>query len=466
MDDFPEPASQEDVRVLIWSMWEGSSLLREALKVAKKQLEELQKKCDKVNDNADDDKDDDENDIENDDEEDDQMQIKMAKRTKKKQDPPKDIASPKKAAANKKVTAAKKTLAPKKSPAAKKSPTSKKVPANTKQSPIKGAKLQRISKKQILIKRRIKELEASKGTKKRVKSELKDSNYEPEEDQNENSDGSSEEDRKKGQGHLKKKLKLDNSEHDVDEFIDINDDNDGNLEIKKTHYRPNAVVDLIKDFSEQHKKDVKKWKKKLGILEDDEIIVNNLETKLKTLKEGGEDFKRFFVMYVCSTFLAHVANRVIDYKIINYVDNVKEIHNLDWCGYVMNNLCKSVRSFKNNKNKDSRSGISGCVLIIQLVYFYHLAFRGQPEPITLPLIQHWTDEKVKERIAKKAKASFGQGELQKNDYLVCRKKGKEAFLGDVIENAYRNFSDREKRLVSFNLPEDVMTNSDMKLQKM
>uniref|UniRef100_A0A803MY27 Ubiquitin-like protease family profile domain-containing protein n=1 Tax=Chenopodium quinoa TaxID=63459 RepID=A0A803MY27_CHEQI len=248
----------------------------------------------------------------------------MAKRTKKKTDPPKDIASPKKTAANKKVTAAKKTPtpkktpAPKKSPAAKKSPTAKKVPANTKQSPI-------------------------KGTKKRVKSELKDSNYEPEEDQNENSDGSSEEDRKKGKGHLKKKLKLDNSEHDVHEVIDIND----------------------------------------------------------------------------------------------------------------------VRSFKNNKNKDSRSGISGCVLILQLVYFHHLAFRGQPEPTTLPLIQHWTDEKVKERIAKEAKASFGQGELQKDDYPSCRKKGKEAFLGDVIENAYRNFSDREKRLVSFNLPEGAMIDSEI-----
>uniref|UniRef100_A0A803N3M6 Ubiquitin-like protease family profile domain-containing protein n=1 Tax=Chenopodium quinoa TaxID=63459 RepID=A0A803N3M6_CHEQI len=205
----------------------------------------------------------------------------------------------------------------------------------------------------------------------------------------------------------------------------------------------------------------KEWKKKLGIPEDDEIIVNNLETKLKTLKEGGEDFKRFFVMYVCSTFLAPVANRVIDYKIINYADNVKEIHNLDWCGYVMVNLCKSVRSFKNNKNKDSRSGISGCVLILQLVYFHHLAFRGQPEPTTLPLIQHWTDEKVKERIVKEAKASFGQGELQKDDYPVCRKKGKEAFLGDVIENAYRNFSDREKRLVSFNLPKGVMTDSEI-----
>uniref|UniRef100_A0A803MZM7 Ubiquitin-like protease family profile domain-containing protein n=1 Tax=Chenopodium quinoa TaxID=63459 RepID=A0A803MZM7_CHEQI len=69
----------------------------------------------------------------------------------------------------------------------------------------------------------------------------------------------------------------------------------------------------------------------------------------------------------------------------------------------MNNLCKSVGSFKNNKNKESRSGFSGCVLILQLVYFHNLAFRGNPELTILPLIQDWSDEKVKERIAKEAK---------------------------------------------------------------
>uniref|UniRef100_A0A803MRC9 Ubiquitin-like protease family profile domain-containing protein n=1 Tax=Chenopodium quinoa TaxID=63459 RepID=A0A803MRC9_CHEQI len=139
------------------------------------------------------------------------------------------------------------------------------------------------------------------------------------------------------------------------------------------------------------------------------------------------------------TFLAPVANRVIDYKIINYGDNVKEIRNLDWCGYVLNNLCKEVGSFKKNKHKESRTGISGCVLILQIVYFHHLSSRGQPEPTTLPLIKHWTDEKVRKRIASEAKASFGQGEIQK----------------DV------NFADRERRLVSFNLPDGVMIDNEI-----
>uniref|UniRef100_A0A803N9Y3 Ubiquitin-like protease family profile domain-containing protein n=1 Tax=Chenopodium quinoa TaxID=63459 RepID=A0A803N9Y3_CHEQI len=150
----------------------------------------------------------------------------------------------------------------------------------------------------------------------------------------------------------------------------------------------------------------KEWMKKLGILDSEDIFVNNLENKIKSLKEGGMILK----------------------------DNVKEIRNLDRCGYVLNNLCKAVGSFKKNKHKESRTGISGCVLILQIVYFHHLSFRVQPEPIILPLIKHWTDEKVRKRIASEAKALFGQGEIQK---------------------------DVERRLVSFNLPDGVMTDNEI-----
>uniref|UniRef100_A0A803LLT7 Uncharacterized protein n=1 Tax=Chenopodium quinoa TaxID=63459 RepID=A0A803LLT7_CHEQI len=245
--------------------------------------------------------------------------------------------------------------------------TQKKSPkkaSNSKESQIKGATLQRISKKQLLIKRRLKELEPSE-----------------------------------------------------DIFL-------------LPHVTENKVTFHLMKQPIANMLIQKEWKKKLA---------RNSR----------------------NTFLAPVANRVIDYKIINYPDNAKEIHNLDWCGYVVNNLCEAMGSFKNKKHKESRSGISGCYLILQLVYFHHLIFRGQPEKTTLPLIKHWSDEKVRERIANEAKASFGQGELQKDFYQVCRKVGQQAYLGDVVENAYRNFADRERRLVSFNLPEGVMTDSEI-----
>lgn len=194
-------------------------------------------------------------------------------------------------------------------------------------------------------------------------------------------------------------MKLNNLDKEVQEVIDVEDgsnNDDGDLDIKKTLCRPNAVFDIIKTFSERQKLDVisigfegllelkltqvltkmlpwlchhfnenscmfkidmleeffvtsydvqdvfllpnltenkltyqlrkqplanitiqNEWKKKLGIVEKDDIFVKNLENKIKSLQEGGDDFKRFFMIYVCSTFLAPIANTVIDYKIIN-----------------------------------------------------------------------------------------------------------------------------------------------------
>uniref|UniRef100_A0A803MN57 Uncharacterized protein n=1 Tax=Chenopodium quinoa TaxID=63459 RepID=A0A803MN57_CHEQI len=189
----------------------------------------------------------------------------------------------------------------------------------------------------------------------------------------------------------------------------------------------------------------------IGVGLEDEITVNILEKKIQTLKQGGDDFKKYFVMYVCSTFLAPVANRVIDNKIIKYCDNVKEIPNLDWCSYILENLCNAVQRLKNNKNKEARSGISGCILVLQIAYFHHIAFRGHPEPIELPLIKHWTDEKIKTRISKEAKTSFGQGELQKESYPVCAKEGR--------FNASQHFATR--RYVTYEIPSSLFSDIEI-----
>uniref|UniRef100_A0A803MVF7 Ubiquitin-like protease family profile domain-containing protein n=1 Tax=Chenopodium quinoa TaxID=63459 RepID=A0A803MVF7_CHEQI len=151
------------------------------------------------------------------------------------------------------------------------------------------------------------------------------------------------------------------------------------------------------------------------------------------------------------TFLAPVANRVIDNKIIKYCDNVKEIPNLDWCSYVLENLWNAIQRMKYNKNKEARSGISGCILVLQIAYFHHVAFRGHPEPTELPLIKHWTDEKIKTRISKEVKASFGQGELQKESYPVCAKEGR--------FNEYQHFAAR--RYVTYDIPSTLFSDIEI-----
>uniref|UniRef100_A0A803MTC5 Ubiquitin-like protease family profile domain-containing protein n=1 Tax=Chenopodium quinoa TaxID=63459 RepID=A0A803MTC5_CHEQI len=69
--------------------------------------------------------------------------------------------------------------------------------------------------------------------------------------------------------------------------------------------------------------------------------------------------------------------------------------------------------------------------------------------------------KSKKELQKRQRHLLVKENFKKMTIQFVEKKGKQAFLGDVIENAYRNFTDRERRLVSFNLPEGVMIDSEI-----
>ena len=55
---------------------------------------------------------------------------------------------------------------------------------------------------------------------------------------------------------------------------------------------------------------------------------------LLELTDGGDDFKRFFVMYPFITFLAPQLHRTVDHSLLKPLVDVNEIKNLNWCGLV------------------------------------------------------------------------------------------------------------------------------------
>ncbi|KAL8493511.1 hypothetical protein ACS0TY_024646 [Phlomoides rotata] len=129
------------------------------------------------------------------------------------------------------------------------------------------------------------------------------------------------------------------------------------------------------------------------------------------LSVGGDDFKRIFVLYCLESFLTPSTNRAVRTNVLKSVESVENISKLDWCGYILSNLCESVRMFQNHASKN----IGGCILLLQIIYFHRLKWQGFDEPYTLPLIQHWSDKKVAARCIQEIKAGkYGCGELSVN----------------------------------------------------
>ncbi|KAL2922006.1 Midasin, partial [Bienertia sinuspersici] len=148
------------------------------------------------------------------------------------------------------------------------------------------------------------------------------------------------------------------------------------------------------------------WRDHFGV--SGNIPLRLVEDKIKDLKRGGDEFKRLFVVLVFSTFLAPIANRTADLRFIKSLVNVNEIRSFNWCKYVLERLCEAVKNYK----KGEQQSVSGCVLLLEILYFHRLKFRDIAESSNLPLIQHWTTLKVRDRI---------KMEREAKDYPVSKK---------------------------------------------
>ncbi|XP_048491047.1 uncharacterized protein LOC104900092 isoform X1 [Beta vulgaris subsp. vulgaris] len=121
---------------------------------------------------------------------------------------------------------------------------------------------------------------------------------------------------------------------------------------------------------------------------------------------GNDDFKRCFVMFAIITLLAPSLNTQADFKIVRALIDVNRIKEYDWCSYVLEDLATRMQKYE-----DSKTYIGGCVLLLQICYVQRLKFQGLSSPKSLPLIQHWTTKKLKERITLEA-GKYGVGLLE------------------------------------------------------
>ena len=124
-----------------------------------------------------------------------------------------------------------------------------------------------------------------------------------------------------------------------------------------------------------------------------EVKLTQLVKKMELLTDGGDEFKRMFVAYSCGVFLAPTAGHNVDMRIVSHIEDVEQIRNLDWCSFIVSHLCEAIRKYLT-------SGIIyvyGCVPVLMMAYFHRFPFRGNNEPMTLPLVQHWSIDYLKER---------------------------------------------------------------------
>uniref|UniRef100_A0A803MGE8 Ubiquitin-like protease family profile domain-containing protein n=1 Tax=Chenopodium quinoa TaxID=63459 RepID=A0A803MGE8_CHEQI len=95
---------------------------------------------------------------------------------------------------------------------------------------------------------------------------------------------------------------------------------------------------------------IQAWRSDYGLSGKQPLHLSKLESRMVDLVDGGEEFKRCFVLQAMSSFLAPTTNRTVSLKLLNVVEKVDEIKTFDWCSYVLKKLKKAVQKYKDDEN--------------------------------------------------------------------------------------------------------------------
>ncbi|KAK9671328.1 hypothetical protein RND81_12G022100 [Saponaria officinalis] len=185
-----------------------------------------------------------------------------------------------------------------------------------------------------------------------------------------------------------------------------------------------------KNTSQDSSRELKEsWRERFGVGgSSNAILIGKLYSELLKSKAGDEDFKRMFVLYSMSTFLAPMTNSTVDLKLLLAVDDVSQIGQLDWCSYVFKNVVKACIDSKKNP-----AFVGGCIVFLMIAYFHRFDFQGESSPTTLPLIQHWDYDTLKERAAAEMKCGvLGMAVPSTTRYPIClQSKSSEGMTSDI-----------------------------------
>ncbi|KAG5545166.1 hypothetical protein RHGRI_017594 [Rhododendron griersonianum] len=120
---------------------------------------------------------------------------------------------------------------------------------------------------------------------------------------------------------------------------------------------------------------------------------------------GDAKFQTLYVLFVLSALLCPTAKDVASTKFYPSVYDLNKISSYAWPQFVFDWLVKEVMKFKNrdvmdvDKKKDA-PGVSGCVLLLMLIYFDKEEMGMNVGRDGVPLIQSWRTKLIMERIAK------------------------------------------------------------------
>ncbi|KAK9756462.1 hypothetical protein RND81_01G099400 [Saponaria officinalis] len=205
------------------------------------------------------------------------------------------------------------------------------------------------------------------------------------------------------------------------------------------------VVDeaVFDDKSEDFSSEVEKWK--LQFEKEKKIESKDILAKMKTQRDGGEDFKRNFIVYIVSRFLGGVKSSIVSLKVLKCLGNVAEIPLYNWCEFTKKKLVDNIILWqKEEVRRDiaKENVFKGPIMMLVYIYLDRVVFKLRTIPRTFLTICSWSKESISDRIKqeKKFTKTFRKG------FVDCQMVIKEEHADDKPATSSRHETKHEEKV--------------------
>ena len=106
---------------------------------------------------------------------------------------------------------------------------------------------------------------------------------------------------------------------------------------------------------------VKKYCNKKG-----QLSLVMLENQIREDKEGGNNFKVHFVLFVLGALLCPTMKLFMKRSFLHLVEDIDSIKKMNWAQFVLSYLVHGTEKFK----RKQQSGVSGCLLFLMVMSLY------------------------------------------------------------------------------------------------
>lgn len=179
---------------------------------------------------------------------------------------------------------------------------------------------------------------------------------------------------------------------------------------------------------------------------------------LKHQTQSNEELIICFILVAMNSFLCPNTSSVRSYRYFGIFEDINNLNQYDWCGYILDWLLDCVKSFNRGKSISSGFGgsLGGCLYYLTVLYLDYVDFGVRQVSDSIPRITVWKDSMIQTyaQLDMKSPGSYGYHPLLDVSH-TCYSKDLRFLYNPMCVNIDSHFAENLDQFSGRKLPDSL-----------